>query len=234
MDIAQEIGAKIRYYRKQQHMTVDQLALAVGKSKSSISKYEQGQIVIDILSLYAIAEALNVKVTQLLYLPLAAYTAAPSGTIPAFFAGMNHFFMYYYDGRTNQVTRSVLDITSGSEPGVFHVQMFMNVHDYDHYQLCENYYDGILTHYDALSLLVFQNQNMEMDRYQIGVPSPYMNTTTKWALAYGISSRPLMPTSTKVLLSKTIQQETPEFKKSLRLSKEDFRLMKLYNMLTVF
>ena len=43
-----------------------------------------------------------------------------------------------------------------------------------------------------------------------------------------------MPTSTKVLLSKTIQQETPEFKKSLRLSKEDFRLMKLYNMLTVF
>ena len=61
-----------------------------------------------------------------------------------------------------------------------------------------------------------------------------MNTTTKWALAYGISSRPLMPTSTKVLLSKTIQQETPEFKKSLRLSKEDFRLMKLYNMLTVF
>ncbi len=218
MDIAQEIGAKIRYYRKQQHMTVDQLALAVGKSKSSISKYEQGQIVIDILSLYAIAEALNVKVTQLLYLPLAAYTAAPSGTIPAFFAGMNHFFMYYYDGRTNQVTRSVLDITSGSEPGVFHVQMFMNVHDYDHYQLCENYYDGILTHYDALSLLVFQN----------------MNTTTKWALAYGISSRPLMPTSTKVLLSKTIQQETPEFKKSLRLSKEDFRLMKLYNMLTVF
>ena len=69
---------------------------------------------------------------------------------------------------------------------------------------------------------MFQNQNMEMDRYQIGVPSPYMNTTTKWALAYGISSRPLMPTSTKVLLSKTIQQETPEFKKACGCPKRTF------------
>lgn len=42
-----------------------------------------------------------------------------------------------------------------------------------------------------------------------------------------------MPTSTKVLLSKVVQPETAEFKKSLRLSKEDIRLMKLYNMLTV-
>lgn len=94
------IGVKIRYYRKKKGMTVDQLAAAVCKSKSSISKYESGQIVMDILSLYDIA-------------------------------------------------------------------------------------------------------------------------------------RPLMPTSTKVLLSKTIQEETAEFEKSLRLSKEDIRLMKLYNMLTI-
>lgn len=42
-----------------------------------------------------------------------------------------------------------------------------------------------------------------------------------------------MPTSIKVLLSKTIQKETPEFEKALRLSKEDIRLMKQYDMLTV-
>ena len=60
-----------------------------------------------------------------------------------------------------------------------------------------------------------------------------MNAPVKWGLAFGISSRPLMPTSTKVLLSKTIQKETPELEKNLRLSKEDIRLMKMYNMLTV-
>lgn len=69
MDIAQEIGVKIRHYRKKKGMTVEQLADAVCKSKSSISKYESGQIVMDILSLYDIACALDVKVTQLMYLP---------------------------------------------------------------------------------------------------------------------------------------------------------------------
>ncbi|MCI7640078.1 MAG: helix-turn-helix transcriptional regulator [Clostridiales bacterium] len=233
MDIAQEIGLKIRYYRKKKGMTVEQLAAAVCKSKSSISKYESGQIVVDVLSLYDIARALDVKVTQLLYLPPSGYTGAPSGSVPAFFAGLSHFYLYYYDGRVNQINRCVLDISSEVEPGVFHALMYMNVGDYQHYTMCENLYEGTLTHYDALSLLVLQNQNMEMDLYQVGVPSPYMNAPVKWALAFGISSRPLMPTSTKVLLSKTIQEETPEFEKNLRLSKEDIRLMKLYNMLTI-
>lgn len=212
---------------------MDQLAAAVCKSKSSISKYESGQITMDILSLYDIAAALDVRVTQLLYLPPSGYAGAPSGSVPAFFAGLSHLYMYYFDGRTNRVNRSVLDVSAEEEPGVFHVQLYMNVKDYRHYTVCENFYEGALTHYDALSMMVLQNQDMEMDRYQIGIPSPYMNAPTKWALAYGISSRPLMPTSTKVLLSKTIQEETPEFEKSLRISKEDIRLMKLYNMLTI-
>ena len=87
MDIAYEIGLKIRYYRKKKGMTVEQLAAAVCKSKSNISKYESGQIVVDILSLYDIARALDVKVTQLLYLPPSGYAGAPSGSVPAFFAG---------------------------------------------------------------------------------------------------------------------------------------------------
>lgn len=74
---------------------------------------------------------------------------------------------------------------------------------------------------------------MMMDHYQVGIPSPYMNAPVKWGLAFGISSRPLMPTSTKVLLNKNIQEETAEFEKDLRFSKEDIRLMKLYNMLTI-
>ncbi|MDD5922151.1 MAG: helix-turn-helix transcriptional regulator [Eubacteriales bacterium] len=233
MGIAQEIGSKIRYYRKKKGMTVDQLAAAICKSKSSVSKYESGQIVMDIESLYDIAQALDVRVTQLLYLPPSDYEGPLSGSVPAFFAGLSHFYMYYFDGRIKQINRCVLDVSREMKPGVFHAQMFMNVPDYQNYTQCENWYEGTLNHYDALSLLVLQNQNMEMDLYQVAISSPYMNAPMKWALAFGISSRPLMPTSTKVLLSKTIQEETPEFEKSLRFSKEDIRLMKLYNMLTV-
>ena len=216
MNIAEETGSKIRHYRKIKQMTVEQLAAAIRKSKSCVSKYESGQIIIDVVTLYEVAQALDVKVTQLLHLPLSPHPGAPSGSVPSFFVGLSHLYMYYYDGRKNRLTRCVVDIFSEVEPGVYQVQMYMNVDDYSHYQQCENLYDGVLTHYDALSTLIMKNQSMEMDNYQVGIPS-----------------RPLMPTSTKVLLSKTVQKETPEFEKELRLSKEDIRLMKQYNMLTV-
>lgn len=233
MDILQETGRKIRYYRKERHMTIEQLAAAICKSKSCVSKYETGQISVDIATLYEIAEALEVRVTQLLWLPQGAVPDVTSSAVPTFFAGLNRFYLYCYDGRSNNILRSVADILEEKDNGVFYVQMYMNVSNYEHYHLCENIYSGTLTHFDSLSLLVMQNQHMEMDHYQVGIPSPYMKGSVKWGLAFGISSRPLMPTSTKVLLAKSPQKETAEFEKSLRLSKEDIRLMKLYNMLAI-
>ena len=233
MFVVRETGEHIRYYRKKKQMTIDQLAAAICKSKSCVSKYENGQIAVDLPTLYDIASALEVRVTQLLYLPPEHTHNVFSETVPAFFAGLDRFYCYYYDGRSNSIVRSVIDILQEDEPGPFHVHMYMNVDDYHHYHLCENLYDGRLIHFDTLSLLVLQNQHMEMDHYQVGIPCPYMNAPLKWGLAFGISSRPLMPTSTKVLLAKTPQAETPEFKKSLRISKEDIRLLKLYNMLTI-
>ena len=38
MNVAQETGALIRYYRKERQMTVEQLAAAICKSKSCVSK----------------------------------------------------------------------------------------------------------------------------------------------------------------------------------------------------
>src|SRR5699024_8546876 len=166
VDVVHETGERIRYYRKKRQMTIDQLAAAICKSKSCVSKYENGQIAIDLATLYDVAAALEVRVTQLLYLPPDRTPGLPGGAVPAFFSGLDRFYCYYYDGRSNSIVRSVGDILEETEPGSFHVHMYMNVDDYDHYHLCENLYDGRLTHFDTLSLLVLQNQRMEMDHYQ--------------------------------------------------------------------
>jgi hypothetical protein len=42
-----------------------------------------------------------------------------------------------------------------------------------------------------------------------------------------------MPVATKILLSKKILPETPELIKTLHISKEDIRILKMYNMMTV-
>lgn len=51
-----------------------------------------------------------------------------------------------------------------------------------------------------------------------------------WVLTYGISCRPLMPSAAKRLLSKTPLSIDKALVQELKISKEDIRLMKHYNM----
>ena len=108
--------------------------------------------------------------------------------------------------------------------------MYMNIKDLAHYRVCESSYRGILTHYEAFSAMLFENNDMPMDKYQIGIPQPYMDDDRKWVLTYGISCRPLMPSAAKRLLSKTPLSIDKAMVQELMISKEDIRLMKHYNM----
>ena len=43
----------------------------------------------------------------------------------------------------------------------------------------------------------------------------------------------MMPIATKILLSKQVIKEDEEFLRSLKISREDVRILKLYNMLSI-
>ena len=47
-NINKHVGSKIRLYRKANKMTLQQLADAIYKSRATVSKYENGEIVIDV------------------------------------------------------------------------------------------------------------------------------------------------------------------------------------------
>ena len=58
--ISTEIGKQIRTFRKKRKMTLEALAAVICKSKSTVSKYENGEIPVDIETLYEIASALQI------------------------------------------------------------------------------------------------------------------------------------------------------------------------------
>lgn len=60
-------GERIKKYRKEKGLTQQQLADAIGKSKSIIQKYEANNTSVNINILQEIAEILNVKLHALLY-----------------------------------------------------------------------------------------------------------------------------------------------------------------------
>ncbi len=231
--ISREIGLRIRNFRKSRHMTLDQLSSLVCKNKSTLSKYETGEIVLDIETIYEIARALGIHVEQLLYCTPDRVTIQPSGPRPAFFSGLSQFYSYYYDGRINRIIPCVFDVLLQSEDSRYKIMMYANFQDYASYQNCETTYWGYMEHYDAITNVILTNQDSPMEKAHGQILATYMNSDTKWGLFTGLSARPMMPVALKMLFSKKRLPEDEALLQMLKITKEDIRLMKLYNMMTV-
>lgn len=59
------VGEQIRKYRKAGKMTLQDLADAIHKSRATVCKYENGDISVDIETLYEISQILQVSMSQL-------------------------------------------------------------------------------------------------------------------------------------------------------------------------
>lgn len=231
--ISREIGLRIRNFRKSRHMTLDQLSNLVCKNKSTLSKYETGEIVLDIETIYEIARALGIHVEQLLYCTPDRVSIQPSGPRPAFFSGLSQFYSYYYDGRINRIIPCVFDVLLQSEDSRYKIMMYANFQDYASYQNCETTYWGYMEHYDAITNVILTNQDSPMEKAHGQILATYMNSDTKWGLFTGLSALPVMPVALKMLFSKKRLPEDEALLQMLKITKEDIRLMKLYNMMTV-
>lgn len=231
--ISFEIGKRIRNFRKMRKMTIEELARIICKSKATVSKYEKGEIVLDVVTLYDIANALQLHVEQLLYCKPERTNISTKGKNPAFFNGLSQFYAYVFDGRTNQIIKCVFDVLSESGESRYKIMMYMNFKDYDNYQNCENTYWGYIEHYDALTNIFMKNQDTSMEQITISILASFLDSDTKWGLFFGISSRPMMPIAVKMLFSKKMLKEDEILIRQLKVSREDIRLLKLYNMLSV-
>jgi len=231
-NIPSEVGQRIRLFRKSKGLTIEALGKIIFKSKATVSKYEKGEISIDITTLYSIAEALNVKLEQLLP-PIDSVKMITQQSVPEFFKDVSRLYSYIYDGRNSSLIRNVIDITEDVESGQFNAMLYMNIKDYDNYLICENTYHGVVEHYDTLSKFVLVNQATPIESITISMMATFADSDERWGLMSGISFRPFMPIATKMLISHEPIKKSPEFLKRLKFSKEDYRYMKIYNMFSV-
>ena len=231
-EISAEIGKRIRNFRRMRKLTLEELSKIICKSKSTISKYEKGEISIDVETLYEIAGALKIHVEQLLYCTPQRASLMSDSSSPAFFSGMSQFYSYLYDGRSNRLIRCVFDVLSESGKNQYKIMMYMNFKDYENYQNCENTYWGYIEHYDAVTNIQLTNQDTPMEKASAQILASYLDADTKWGLFNGFSSRPMMPIAVKMLFSKSRLKKDSELIKVLKVSKDDIRLLRHYNMFT--
>ena len=228
---SQHVGDKIRFYRKQRKLSQEQLADRIHKSKSTLSKYENGQIPIDVDSLYDIARVLDVELFQ--FVDVDIHEDTPAVQISGLpFGGKDHLYIYYYDGRTKRIVKTLLDLKH-KQANQNHVPCYcyMDEPDFNSHVQCKYFYTGVMTHYELVTYVTLNNQSNPMEQIGMCILNPFHNNRDSWGFMFGISYNPITPFSLKFLISTNQIPNSKLQVEDLELTKSELKMIKNLNMM---
>lgn len=233
-EISMHVGQRIRLYRKTKNLTIETFAGMIQKSKATVSKYENGDISIDIETLFTIAQALGVSVNQLIdYEEVSVEGDAEGETIKRSLS-KTRYYLYFYDGRRSRIARNVIEVQDGGEEnGVFSANMYAYLEDLTNYYQCKVLFHGTMRKGDTFVNFNFENQNNKVERAFLYAVNSFSNGGRMEGLCCCLSTQPILPACFKFLMVSEVLEETEELKEKLKVSKEDIRLLKKMNMFVV-
>ena len=237
-NINKYMGARIRSFRKLRKMTLQQLADVIAKSRATVSKYETGEIALDVQTLYDISTALDVPMGKLAdYRPApeeASIAPAPSwdGASPFFKASTLYF--YFYDGRYNRLKEGLIRVDKESlrEDGCYDATLSIWATT-ESGRSSEIYYTGSVLYSDMLIRFSFLNQYNKLEQDLLYIFNPLDLREDTEGLLCGISSADLMPCAYKCLVTLSSQENYQELQQRLIFTQKELRRWQKLNMLIV-
>lgn len=235
-EFSQHVSQRIKFYRKVKHMSLETLAQKIHKSKSTLSKYENGHIAVDVETLYEIAEVLEINISQFVdYTPVHHQIRFSPCDNPL--GNQNDFYIYYYDGRTKKITKTFLLLNPGSgtekteNANSITCYCYMDVPSFEKHVLCKYFYTGTMTFNDLVSYITLDNLNNPIEKIYMCFINPFHHTLDTQGLMMGISYNPITPFTLKFTLSKTPLAESLLTRENIGLQKSELKFIKTLNML---
>ena len=194
--INQHIGSRIRSFRKSQGLTLQQLADKIHKSRASLSKYENGEITLDIETLYDISTALGVELTR-----LTDFQPAKPAPLPPVHSSMGkspfyqaeRLYFYFYDGRYNRLKDGIINIHKrDAESGNYEASLSISAVTPTG-RSSEIYYSGKVIYSDMLIRFSFVNQYNTLEEDLLYIFNPLELRDFTEGLLCGISSADRCP-----------------------------------------
>lgn len=223
-EILQQIGMCIRMYRKKRKMTVAELADRIYKSKATVSKYEQGQIAVDIVTLILIAEVLGVSLGDLTDFAF----RQPQKVCPA--EQESTFFMYNLSTNKGEALTSAIKVRCQDEgiQKVCSAMLYYDVPEAHRWQECDHIYRGMAELSEIVTTFTFQNQVWKREHIHILLSTPLKEDKIYQGLILGLSSTSLLPTMSKIIVTKKPLASPESARELLEFSKEDIQYIKKY------
>lgn len=233
-EISKNIGKHIRNFRNMQGLTLMHLAEMIHKSRATLSKYENGEITIDIETLYEIASALNIDIHRLL-------DSADEQSIPPIttdqkirspFYQANRLYFYFYDGRYKRLKDGIINIRKNEGRSEHEATLSISSVTPTG-RSSESYYTGKVVYSDMLIRFSFVNQYNTLEEDLLYIFNPFELRDFTEGLLCGISSADLMPCAFRCIVSLTPKEMTEELNKRLMFSSKDLKRWQKLNMMIV-
>ena len=228
-EISRAVGGRIRLYRQMKKYTLLALAEKIHKSKATLSKYETGEIAVDVETLFEIAEALEITPQQLLDLP-PGIQKEPAQRPDNFFS-QQRLCLYFYDGRHGRIVRNLLE--TGLDGASQTVTLYNDIPSFAHPESCRNLYYGTVNYYDTFTNFSLSSQSNRVEQLTLCAANPFDRGSEVPCMLSGLSRYPMLPVAIKCILSPAELAEDDALKEKLILSQKDIKLIRRLNMFAV-
>ena len=228
--LLEHTGKRIRFYRRLKKLSQDELAIAIHKSESTLSKYERGTIAIDIATLLDIARVLNVSISELVDFDQPIPQKKADGT--GLFDKNSTLYIYFYLKHRKKFESGVIHLNYPDGDGASaQCRCYLAIPSSGELEECMYYSTGTMDCFDLVSYINITNSTMPMDRMCIYIMNPYARNTNAWGFFSGIAYD-----GASIFLYKTLISPKPIPVSELDpadfiYSSEDIKLLKAQQML---
>ena len=213
------IGKKLQYYRKLTNKTLLEVGNYIHKSKATVSKYENNQIIPDAITLLELCNCLNIPITD--FFPVIKGKNHNSKSLFNPFE-TDKLFMYYYTN--NKLMTSIIDIFISDTQ--YNCKFYNGIKDTATYQHCAYYYEGVFEASRTTAYFTLHNsshKNNMLEKVQIVINIPWSdNIKVCKGLILGLTPNSL-PIVKKIIISCFEIKDIHKYDDSLIFSKEDVK-----------
>ncbi|MDO5557846.1 MAG: helix-turn-helix transcriptional regulator [Clostridia bacterium] len=212
----------LNFYRKKRNLTLEELGIKIHKTKATLSKYEKGEIIPDIITILELCNCLNISFSQLI--PEES-TSSFNQTQKSF----NILYLYYYSN--NMFFQSVLEFSKDHNRNL--VKFYNGVKDISNYKKEHSYYyEGVFEKslnicYIDLSNSI--NNTFPLEKVQITFNISWSSNNSRSICFISGLTPNLLPLIKKGIISKTPIDDNELLKKFLIIDKTELNKIKNNN-----
>lgn len=214
----ENLGKKIKYFRKSKNLSTEKLGKIIGKSKTTIIRYENNEILPDILTAIEICNTLNIDLNDICDISL--HNIDKSKTVNPF--NSNLLYLYYIS--KGGIIISSIEITETKNTNYVIMKNGLNSKGY------KQEYTGVLeSNYNtAFICLTNAANNPGLDKFQVEIDLHSKIDNKYYGIFLGISDNTHKPTARKCILTNkliTSKEKLYNIFEELKITKEDLQDM---------